>query len=256
MWRELSVALRKWDSAKDRRRVLARFGEWQALQQHLAAPRPSAAKLLVVRLDDIGDYLLFRNQLASYKQSERWKDHAVTLLGNASWREFFEHLDRDAVDEVIWVEKNRYLLNASYRWDIWTELRERGFGTVIAPSRTRPLLLDDMCMLAASPQKSIGCVNNYRHAEWNRLSDDLYSRLFDARDPLLHEFHFNARFAAWVCGADLPGGTGPGSSRAPICPAGTPTSCASWVRTRAASAGRRGAGSNSSSFTGARFAAR
>lgn len=200
MLRGLAVALRKWDSAKDRRRVLARFGEWRTLQQSLAAPRPSASRLLIVRLDDIGDYLLFRNQLGSYRQSERWQDHRITLLGNASWRTLFEHLDRDAVDEVIWVEKNRYLQDAAYRWDVWSALRERGFGAAIAASRTRPLLLDDLCVLAAAPEKRIGCLNNYRHADWNRLSDALYSRLFDARDPLLHEFEFNARFSAWACG--------------------------------------------------------
>jgi len=200
IFRSLSIALRKWDSAKDRRRVLRCFAEWKALQQGLPAPRPSAANLLIIRLDDIGDYLLFRNHLAAYKKSPRWKQHSITLLGNASWKDLFTNLDKDLVDDTIWVEKNRYLGVAAYRWEIWKQLRARGAGTVIAPSRTRPLLLDDLCMLAAAPPHAIGCVNNHVHAEWNSTSDALYAELFSPREPLAHEFHFNAEFAAWVCG--------------------------------------------------------
>lgn len=200
IFRRLSIALRKWDSARDRRRVLRCFADWRALQQGLPAPRPTARRLLVIRLDDIGDYLLFRNHLAAYKKSPRWKEHSITLLGNASWRELFTTLDSELVDETIWVEKNRYLEAEAYRWEIWTRLRERGIMTVIAPSRTRPLLLDDLCMLAAAAAHRIGCVNTYRHCEWNRVSDSLYEELFSPTDAMLHEFPFNAQFAAWVCG--------------------------------------------------------
>ena len=200
--RSISLVLRQWDSAKDRRRVLRLFQEWRAAQvQGLPTPRAPDKKLLVIRLDDIGDYVVFRNQLAAYKRSPRWQHHSITLLANASWKEIFTLFDADTVDDVIWVDKNRYLENADYRWPIWQRLRAEGFHTVIAPSRTRPLLLDDCCMLAAAPSElAIGCVNTYRHAEWNVISDALYDQLFTPSDPLMHEFRFNAEFAAWVCG--------------------------------------------------------
>jgi hypothetical protein len=92
-----------------------------------------------------------------YKNSSRWTDHKITLLGNDSWKDLFTLLDKDAVDDTMWVSKNRYLEHAGYRLEIWRRLREKGFQTVITPSRTRPLLLDDLCMLAAEPVNSKHC---------------------------------------------------------------------------------------------------
>jgi ADP-heptose:LPS heptosyltransferase len=198
--RQISVLLRRWDSLKDRRRVLRRFSEWREDQNSLPPPAPLVKRLLIIRLDDIGDYLLFRNQLGLYKKSPRWQGYSITLLGNASWQPVFTLLDSATVDETLWVNKNRYLQQADYRREIWRQLRAQGFDVVIAPSRTRPLLLDDMCMLAAAPTRSLGGLNTNVHGPWNRLSDALYTELFTPTDTLLHEFRFNADFAEWACG--------------------------------------------------------
>jgi|SRR5579871_3400780 len=205
LFREISLALRRRDSARDERRVLTRFARERALIAALPPVRTRPATLLLIRLDDIGDYLLFRNQLASYRASPRWRGHRITLLANDSWRELFEALDADTVDEVMWVNKREYLESEPHRMGVWRMLRERGFETLIATSRTRPLLLDDLCRLAAAPLQSLGCVNTYPHGRWNRLSDDLYEALFAPSSPLLHEFCFNGEFTEWACGVRFAG---------------------------------------------------
>jgi ADP-heptose:LPS heptosyltransferase len=205
LFREISLALRRRDSARDERRVLTRFARERTLIAALPAVRTRPATLLLIRLDDIGDYLLFRNQLASYRASPRWHGHRITLLANDSWRELFEALDADTVDEVMWVNKRQYLESEPHRSGVWRALRERGFETLIATSRTRPLLLDDLCRLAAAPLRSLGCVNTYPHGRWNRLSDGLYEALFSPSSPLLHEFCFNGEFTEWACGVRYAG---------------------------------------------------
>jgi ADP-heptose:LPS heptosyltransferase len=198
--RQISLLGRRRDAARDRERVLRSFADWRRELAALPPPRPRGKTLLVIRLDDIGDYLLFRNQLAMYRHSPRWRDHRITLLGNAAWKDLLTLLDADAVDDTLWVNKNRYLQHADDRQEVWRQLRDRGFETVITPSRTRPLLLDDLCMLAAAPLRSLGCVNTNVHATWNRLSDGLYESLFEGSGSLMHEFRFNAEFAQWACG--------------------------------------------------------
>ncbi len=198
--RPVSLLLRRRHSRLECARTLAAFEEWREVQRQLHAPHPHSKRLLIVRLDDIGDYLLFRNHLSMYRHSARWGAHAITLLGNASWKEIFTACDGEAVDDTIWVDKGAYLSSAAYRFQIWAMLRARGFETVIAPSRTRPLLLDDLCRLAAAPVHGIASANNYVHPAWNRLSDELYQELFVPGDARAHEFHFNRRFAAWSCG--------------------------------------------------------
>src|SRR5258707_7113536 len=172
-FRQVSLLFRRWRSAQDGRRVLNEFSEWKDLQHRLPAPCPSEEKLLIIRLDDIGDYLLFRNQLRMYKQSPRWQNHAITLLGNLSWKAIFSEFDASAVDDTVWVDKKEYLASASYRRCLWETLRRRGFGTAIAPSRTRPLLLDDLCVSAAAPHRNMGSANTHIHSRWNQISDGL-----------------------------------------------------------------------------------
>jgi ADP-heptose:LPS heptosyltransferase len=198
--RQLSVLGRKVRSSQEGRRLLTQFTEWRELQKRLPAAAPAENQLLVIRLDDIGDYLLFRNQLGMYKKSPRWRHHTVTLLGNASWRDIFSTFDSQSVDDALWVNKGQYLTDAAYRGQIWHALRARGVETVIAPSRTRPLQLDDLCMLAAAPRHSLGSVNTYVHDSWNQISDALYGKLFKPADARIHEFDFNGQFATWSCG--------------------------------------------------------
>jgi ADP-heptose:LPS heptosyltransferase len=204
--RRLSLLLRRVRSANECRRILRQWALWKETLRQLPAPsRSKPKKLLIIRLDDIGDYLLFRNQLGMYKQSSRWRDHSITLLGNAVWKDLFAMLDRETVDETIWVNKHEYLESAAYRLGLWTRLREKGFEIVIAPSRTRPLQIDDLCTLAAAPLYAIGSVNTYVHASWNSESDCLYNELFRPRNSMTHEFKFNAEFTAWVCGISYEG---------------------------------------------------
>ena len=178
--------------------MLRLFSEWNDLQRQLPVPCPFENKLLIIRMDDIGDYLLFRNQLRMYKRSPRWKNHVITLLGNTSWQPLFSEFDAAGVDDTVWVDKNEYLSSASYRLNLWEELRRRGYGTVIAPSRTRPLLLDDLCMLAAAPLRNLGSANTHIHLDWNQASDSLYQQLFRPDETAIHEFEFNGQFTAWA----------------------------------------------------------
>ena len=137
-------------------RAPADFGGFQRVEcapgRTPPAPPRFHNRLLIVRLDDIGDYLLFRNQLGAYRESERWKDHTITLLGQCGLERNLRcpWTARTSM-MVIWVNKRDYLLDANYRLGIWTRLRAGGFATVIAPSRTRPLLLDDLCVSAGGP---------------------------------------------------------------------------------------------------------
>ena len=189
-------------------RILTWFSRWKKEQEQLPAYAVAGKKLLIVLSDDIGDYLLFRNSFALYKNSGRWGGHEIVLLGNSAWKGLFVALDREKADRVIWVDKEEFRHNASYRLSLWIELRKEGFGTVICPSRTRPLLLDDLFMLATGAEQRIAAVNTFIHPEWNRLSDSLYTDLFRGDDPLLHEFYFNLRFAGWCCGEAAPGSPG------------------------------------------------
>ncbi len=202
MLRILSLSVRRLQAVKGIKRTLRTFEQWKHEVSQLKPSPQKSKKLLVIRLDDIGDYLLFRNSFAAYKTSRKWAGYEITLLGFTLWQELFEHTDNSLADKSIWLNKHEYFGNETYRKELWQRLRNEGFEVVVCPSRVRPLLLDDMCMLAAGADTNIASCNDFMYPDWNRASDKLYQQLY-AQNTLCHEFLFNQAFASWACGVSL-----------------------------------------------------
>lgn len=204
MIRKISVILRKLQRTKSDKRLIASFADWKDVLYNTAEEKRDnpVKKLLIVRLDDIGDYLLFRNFLPVYKASLNWKDYEITYLGNIVVKPLFDTYDVNTADKTIWIDKNRYFSEMEYRKNVWKQLYEQHFEIVINPSRTRQLLLDDICMLATQATIKIGVENTQEAPELNYLSNQAYTRLFKD-SPLLHEFIFNRSFSKWNSGIDI-----------------------------------------------------
>ena len=115
--------------------------------------------VLIVRLDAIGDYVLWRNCLRFLRNSEKYKDAHLTVLGNPAWKDLAETFDRDCADEWIWVRRRGDLFRKSYEnllpYPVWhsrvlaaqarlkAELVARGFDEVISPCAFPDELLDE-----------------------------------------------------------------------------------------------------------------
>ncbi|HTN16332.1 MAG TPA: glycosyltransferase family 9 protein [Chitinophagaceae bacterium] len=205
LFRNIALYARSRSERRDAQKVLHQFAAWkQEVEQLPFIGRTGRKKLAVVRLDDIGDYLLFRNFLFAWQSSTRFADYKLTLIGNAVWKPVFERYDAAAVDHTIWLDKSRYFSDDQYRLQFWQEVRSAGFSIVVCPSRTRPLLLDDMVAEAAAAEQRIGCANSFAIKQWNELSDAGYTELF-ASTAQQHEFYFNRAFAEYATGLDLSG---------------------------------------------------
>ena len=110
MFRFFSILIRKIKSRKKQGKLLEQFNIWKEQQRFLQESNPTK-KILIIRLDDIGDYILFRNFLPYYKNAEHWKSYSFTLLGNIVWKDLFEKYDASLVNAVIWIDKKQYLQN-------------------------------------------------------------------------------------------------------------------------------------------------
>jgi ADP-heptose:LPS heptosyltransferase len=194
--RFISVFIRSLQSQKKLKIQLNLIDKWLLEQKQLPSYIRKGNKLLIIRVDDIGDYLLFRNLLSLYKQSKEWNKYDITLLGNVAWKEIFDRFDSKTVDKVIWMNKASYLEDKTYRITLWEQLRDEGFEIVICPSRTRPLLIDDMCALATGAAIRLGAENNFKEKRLNDISNRFYTDLFQSNE-LIHEFTFNKYFAYW-----------------------------------------------------------
>ena len=57
-------------------------------------------RILIVRLDALGDYILFRNYIRCIKHAPKFKGYKLTLLGNIGFKDIAEAYDKNVIDEI------------------------------------------------------------------------------------------------------------------------------------------------------------
>jgi len=90
--------------------------------------------LLIIRLDAIGDYVLFRNYIEVLKNSEKYKDYKITLVGNIAWKSIAEELDSKYIDNFIWTDREKFEKNFIYRYKKLKKISSKGYDVVINPT--------------------------------------------------------------------------------------------------------------------------
>jgi ADP-heptose:LPS heptosyltransferase len=151
-------------------------------------------RLLILKPDAIGDYILFRNFLKVIRESEKYRDHHVTFCGNAAYREFAVHFDSGVVDEFIWIDKNRIYLDLPYYVRLARDLYHQ-YSVTIHASRSRELLFDYVAKIS-SPVERISHNGDTVNIllPYKRISDRWYSRLIWSGDLFSFEFDANKNF--------------------------------------------------------------
>ena len=152
-------------------------------------------KLLVVKLDVIGDYIIFRNFLEYIKNSEKYKDYKIYLLGNKLWQGISEKLDNEFVDEFIWVNRKKIIKNFSYRSKIIKSLHRESLETIIYPTYSREFSIDSL-IWAVSADNKIGFWGDNSNISklLKKKSDKFYTRLIETNKENIFEFYKNKDF--------------------------------------------------------------
>lgn len=64
--------------------------------------------LLIVKLDAIGDYILFSSNIKKIRSSEKFKNYSIILLGNVVWSQLAEKWEEAYVDKFIWIDIKKF----------------------------------------------------------------------------------------------------------------------------------------------------
>lgn len=150
-----------------------------------------ANTLLILKMDSIGDYVLFRNFLKVIRTSDKYKNHHITLCGNNWWKDLAENLDRENIDQFIWLEYN-HMFNWWYRLKLFKRVHSGGFETLIHPSYSRDILTDAVVKYSGAKYK-IGYKHFYSTTE-QTISDSVYTTLIPATSRFEFEFFRNRHF--------------------------------------------------------------
>ncbi|XPV70032.1 MAG: glycosyltransferase family 9 protein [Halarcobacter sp.] len=152
--------------------------------------------LLLVRLDAIGDYILFRNYIEVLKKSEKYKDYSITLLGNNDWKNISEEFDSDFIDNFIWLDKNKFLKDFLYRYKKFKEIVSNGYEIVLSSVYSREFFYDDNIVKHIFANEKIGHIGDLSNIKkWQKnISDKYYDKLIPAKDEIIFEFYRNKDF--------------------------------------------------------------
>lgn len=152
--------------------------------------------LILIRLDAIGDYILFRNFIKTLKENEAYKDYKVTLCGNIQWKEIAETFDRAYIDHYIWIDRIRFGRNLIYRYRKLKEITSKGYEIAIQPVYSREFIFGDSIIKRVHAKDKVGSIGDLKNiARWQkRLSDKYYNKLISTTKGIIFEFYRNKEF--------------------------------------------------------------
>ena len=171
--------------------------------RHETSALQGKRSVLIVRLDAIGDFVLWLDsapELRKLYPSDRFN---LVLLGNALWEELAVTVP--FFDECIFVERNRFNYNLSYRYGIWKSLRSRCWATVIQPTFSRECLYGDAVVRVCGAIEKIGSQGDLSNQFcWHRwISNRWYTCLLPVCNRPLMELERNAEFIRALGGIDF-----------------------------------------------------
>jgi ADP-heptose:LPS heptosyltransferase len=158
--------------------------------------KTTAKTLLVIRLDGIGDYTLFRNFLQFLRSSEKYGDYNITLLGDKTWSDISEFLDKSYVNQFIWLDRSKFFKDPYYALKFLTELSDLSFETLISPVFTRNLFFTDTFAKIISAKHKIASYGDFTDITLSQknISNKWYTQIIKPKPKIMFEFDRNKEF--------------------------------------------------------------
>jgi ADP-heptose:LPS heptosyltransferase len=167
----------------------------------LAGGRKNSSGLLLVRLDAIGDFILWTDSAKEFRRL--YPGRKITLCANSVWSDLASKLS--IWDEIWPVDIWRLNRNPIYRFRTLRKIRQRGFEIAIQPTFSRLFLHGDAIIRATGSQQRIGYAGDTSNISpiLKTISDHWYSKLVPASPAPLMELERNAEFIRNLSGQDF-----------------------------------------------------
>lgn len=147
--------------------------------------------LVIIRLDAIGDYILFRNFLEIIRKSTKYKDYQITLIGNKVWKPIAEKLDNEWIDRFIWIDLKAFHKSLSDRKKSLLEIEDTTYDILFHPTYSRDYYISELIAKRVNAITKIASVGDLSNtSKWQKgISDKQYSKFIDSNE--LFEFSRN-----------------------------------------------------------------
>jgi len=160
-------------------------------------PRAHGNRVLVVRLDAIGDFVIWLDAARALVRYYHLKGYSVVLLGNKAWASWAREMgvadEVWEIDVIQFIQSSKYF---TYRWQWLKKIRKAGFEIAIQPAYSRVILTGDTLVRASGAVERIGSAGDESNItpQSKSWSDRWYTRLIPATSTQLMELKRNAEF--------------------------------------------------------------
>lgn len=186
-----------WKYLRNRPAIFFSYFRWKPV-------RGNPKRILILKTDAIGDYLLFRNYLQEISDRFRPEGYKITLGGNLAWKELAEVLDAPFVDDFCWL--NRGGMNrkpdAAQQLDFLLQLNQFSYKFLLYPNYSREWDAGDFFVPYVPAWQKFAFDGNSinqtseQHAEANRF----YSDLIEPEAVGKFDFFRNGELVAYLTG--------------------------------------------------------
>jgi ADP-heptose:LPS heptosyltransferase len=154
-------------------------------------PRQNSRKALIVRLDAIGDFVLWLNAAEALASHFKAAGTSTVLVANSAWADWARAMQ--LFDEIIPVHIKRFENDFRYRYQLTRQIRASGYSSAIEPTYSRVWWAGDSIVRVSGAPERTGSVSEYRG--WRtRISDRWFTRLLPAEAVDKMELIRNAEF--------------------------------------------------------------
>jgi ADP-heptose:LPS heptosyltransferase len=159
-------------------------------------------RVLIVRLDAIGDFALWLGAAQAIAQAYRAKGNGVILVADPTWADWARELH--IFDQVLPINRRSYDLNILYHVVQASRIRRQGCGTAIEPTYSRTHYPGDSIIRTCGAKERIGfgCDPSNSALPGRRESDRWYTRLVAASSAPLTELERNTEFVNGLLGTN------------------------------------------------------
>ncbi|HTH83204.1 MAG TPA: glycosyltransferase family 9 protein [Mucilaginibacter sp.] len=151
--------------------------------------RSPRKRILLIKTDAIGDYVLFRNFLEVLKSSEKFKDYDIDVLGNSVWSDIALWYDQPFVHKFTFIKPNELYEAPAKVFGLGWKLFNAKYDLVMQPSYTRNIINDGLAALTGT-MNIIGYKsdNEALAPRYKAKTDQFYSELLALPQQYYFEF--------------------------------------------------------------------
>jgi ADP-heptose:LPS heptosyltransferase len=151
--------------------------------------RAPEKRLLIIKTDAIGDYILFRNFLEIVKSCPSYSGYQVHLLGNPLWQQLALPYDDRYVDEFLFIDVEGLYESPVKTLKLAWRLFKKNYDVVLQPTYARTFIIDGLAAFTGA-KKIIGFEGDTERiqAKYKNKTDQFYTKLLKLPSNTFFEF--------------------------------------------------------------------